>query len=93
MGKLVGIMDAVMSKWDRILRIGQEGVAAVIEEAVGEVPRGGQRQRQRLLQAQARMLPIPTCLTLPSLLEDLVGSGPMITSSGEGYRFILLVHG
>jgi hypothetical protein len=49
MGKLVVIMDAVISKrdrnWNKIpwnKMIGQEGAAAaVIEEAVGEASRGG----------------------------------------------------
>jgi hypothetical protein len=46
MGKLVGIMDVKRDRKNRTLRhkmIGQEGVAAAIEEAVGEVPRRGQR--------------------------------------------------
>jgi hypothetical protein len=68
MGKLV---DAITLKRDknknkiRDKMIGQEGVAAVIEEAAGEAPRGGwrQRQHQRLVQAQAiaRILHVPMC--------------------------------
>jgi hypothetical protein len=85
MGKLVRITDAVMSKRDRnrILRdkmIGQDEVAVVIEE-VGEVPRGGRRQRQRLL--RARTLHIQMCWTLRSLLGGLASSGAAGTSSGE----------
>jgi hypothetical protein len=95
MGKLVGIMDAVVSKRNRnkIPRgkaIGQEGVAVVIEEAVGEVPQGGRRERQQLLRALARMLHIPMRSTLRSLPQDLASTGPTRTSSGEGYRFVLL---
>jgi hypothetical protein len=100
MGNLVRIMDAVVLKRDRnrkkILRdkmIGEEGDAAAIEEAVGEVPRGGRRQRQRPLQALARMLHVPMCSTSRSLLEDLANSGATTTSSGEGNRFVLLVRG
>jgi len=70
MGKLVGIMDAVMPKWDRnrnrISRdktIGQEEVAVIIEEAVGEARRGGRRHRHRWLQLQAlaRTFHVPMC--------------------------------
>ena len=97
MNKLVGMMDEVMLKRDRngnrTVRkmIGTEG-DAVVKEAVGEAPRGGrrQRQRQRLLKALARMLHLPMCLTLRSLLEDLVHSGATMTSNGEG-RFGSLI--
>jgi hypothetical protein len=87
-------MGAVMSKRDRNKNripdkmIGQEGAAVVIEEAVGEAPRGGRRQRQQLLRAPAKMLHMPMCSTSRSLREDLVGSGATRTSSGEGHRFV-----
>lgn len=86
MGKLVG-MDAILSKRDkkkqgtrREKMIGQEGVAAVvIEEAVGEAHRGRRRHRHRPLQAMHLLM----CSTLPSLLEDLVKTGPTRMSNGE----------
>ena len=91
-------MDEIMLKRDRngnrTIRkmIGTEG-DAVVEEAVGEAHRGGRRQRQRLFKAQARTLHLPTCLTLRSLLEDLVRSGATTMSNGEGHRFGFLIRG
>jgi hypothetical protein len=99
MVKLGKIVDAAMPKWDRnSLRnkiTGQEGVAVLIEVAVGEVPQGGRPQRQRLLGALAMMLHIPMCSMSRSLPEDLASTGPTRMSSGERLRFVLLrlVHG
>ena len=49
--------------------------------------------RQQAAISRNRMLHLPACSTSRSLLQDLVISGATRMSSGEGHRFVLLVHG